>query len=111
MPIYEYDIDVYIEVTLSNSGVVETNNKIYTTSNFPEHASIERDGYGAIHSSRVYYGSTLKYIIPSNVSTSSIGWKYINNDMKTVNGTTVTVTDSSLVEAESNINGANVVQT
>ena len=111
MPIYDYNIDVYIEVTLSNSGVVETNNKIYTTSNFPEHASIEKDGYGITHSSRIYYGSTLKYIIPSNVSTSSIGWKYIGGTIKTVNGTTVTVTNSSLVEAESNINGANVVQT
>lgn len=111
MPIYDYNIDVYIEVTLSSSGVVETNNKIYATSNFPEHASIEKDGYGITHNSRIYYGSTLKYIIPSNVSTSSIGWKYIDNTIKTVNGTTVTVTDSSLVEAESNINGANVVQT
>ena len=111
MPIYDYNIDVYIEVTLSNSGVVETNNKIYATSNFPEHASIERDGQGVIHSSRTYYGSTLKYIIPSNVSTSSIGWKYIDNTIKAVNGTTITVTDSSLVKAESNINDANVVQT
>lgn len=111
MPIFDYNIDVYIEVTLSNSGVVETNNKIYATSNFPEHASIERNGFGVTQSFHPYYGSTLKYIIPSNVSPSSIGSKYMGSTIKTVNGTTVTVTDSSLVKAESNINGANVVQT
>lgn len=107
LPVYDYDIDLYVKITLGANGTEDANplDIIYVTNNFPQGASIDKNRYGVVQSRRINYTSQTTYMVQSNVSSGYIGYKYHDDQVKTVDGTTVTI-NASLVKAESNIANA-----